>query len=398
MAIQTSRILRFTALPILFGIAIFFEIRHLVPYFRLLNFIFLFLGFAVLASLVRGKFRDGLLVVSTLLFGLCVIEGVSRLIEPRSQTIMTPGWSVLQPIIGWGPQHPGVFHAQKIDPKSNADIYNAEYTIDADLMRQVVSGSGLPAIIFFGDSYTFGDGVNDLDTWPQIFSDLNGRKQKVMNLAFTGYGPQQFLREMETGLYDHVIGQQPGLFVFLTAPWHAERTSCKSYWTPFAPRYAIENGKVTFQGLCNEGANLMLREYLENTAAYRVFIEPYRHKVNRDDVELYIRTLVAAVQLAKQKYNVPTIIPYLRVPDEYLRASGFTDEEIMKRFEDGGAIVIDASLRDEVAKGNVVDIPGDGHPTPFANHARAQMLKDYLATHMPEKLVSTTVSVEQETH
>jgi len=364
------------------------ELKHPLPYFRLITFISVFVLLADIASLARGKSRDLLLVLASLAFGVSLIEAGANILEPKTSINMTRGWSVRQPIIGWGPEHAGQFHAQKWDPKTGAEIYNADYTIDANLLRQTKSCEAGPTIVFFGCSFTFGDGVADSKTMPQVFADALDRKQRVLNLGFTGYGPQQFLREMETGLFDSVIGPQPTLFIFLTAAWHAERTACKSYWTAHAPLYALENDQVVFKGACNEGASLWLREWLENTALYRVTIEPYRHKVSHDDIDLYIRVLLAAVNLAKQKYGVPTLIPYLRVEDDYLKGTGFNDEAIIKRLQDGGAYVVDASLAKEEAEGAIISMKGDGHPTPFAHRVRASLLKDYVERHLSGVLTS----------
>jgi hypothetical protein len=388
MAGKLSLPLRLAAILILLGLIALMEVRHFFPLFRLFTFIFVFLLLADIASLLRGKWRDGLLVLASLAFGICLLEAAANILEPKTSINMTRGWSVRQPIIGWGPEHAGRYHAEKHDPKTGATIYDADYTIDSNLLRQTQSSTTGPTIVFFGDSYTFGDGVNDADTLSQVFADSLNRKERVLNLAFTGYGPQQFLRELETGLFDAVIGSQPKLFIFVAAAWHAERTACKAYWTPFAPRFALENGRVAFKGTCNEGANLWVREWLENTASYRSFIEPYRHKVSHGDVELYIRILLAAVNLAKEKYVIPTVIPYLQVPTEYLRATGFDNDAIVKRLQDGGAIVIDASLLQEEAGGATISIPGDGHPTPFANRTRAAMLKSYIEQHMSGMLLS----------
>jgi hypothetical protein len=57
---------------------------------------------------------------------------------------------------------------------------------------------------------------------------------------------------------------------------------------------------------------------------------------------------------------------------------------LISRFRDGGAYVVDASLWQEGNKGAVIDIPGDGHPTPLANQIRAGLLKDYIEQNMPE--------------
>lgn len=385
-----SRILfrtaRYAVIPAALCLIALLETRHPFPSFRLATFIVAFVALAYMAFLLRGRPRDGLIVLASLVFGLCAVEGVATVLEPKAVINVTKGESVRRPVIGWGPEHPGRFHSEKLDPKTGAVIFRADYTIDGNLVRQTISSETGPAIVFFGDSYTFGEGVNDAETLPQAFADLLGRKERVLNLSFTGYGPQQFLREMETGLFDSLIGSRPRLFIFMTAAWHAQRTACKSYWTPHAPLYALENGQIAFKGACNEGLGMWLRECLENTASYRLMVEPIRHKLSHDDVDLYIRILLAAVNMAKEKYGVATFIPFIRAGKNYLGGTGFTDESIIARLREGGAVVVDASLAEAEAQGDVISIPGDGHPTPFANRARAVMLQDYIGRQMPGML------------
>ena len=255
-------------------------------------------------------------------------------------------------------------------------------------MRRTVSAESKPTIAFFGDSITFGVGLNDADTLPQLFADLLAPKERVVNLAFTGYGPQHFLREMQTGLVNSVIGPEPKLFVFLTVPWHAERTSCKASWVVDAPRYVIEDGKATFKGACYEGAALKLQQFLWNSAAYHLIFDPDRQKASSDDIELYLRIVLAAVDLAKTKYGVSTLIPFLHSTDGYLLGTGFTNESIMQRLRDGGADVVDVSLIKEEAGGAQDRDSGDGHPTALANRLRAEMLRAYIAQHMAYVLLS----------
>ncbi|MGH6858440.1 MAG: SGNH/GDSL hydrolase family protein [Methylocella sp.] len=374
---------RYAVVLILLCVIALMEVCRPLPHFRLATFILAFLALADLASLLEGKWRDGLVILASLAFGLSIAEAAATILETKALSVVTHGESVRRPVVGWGPEHLGRFHAEKRDPKTGAVIYVADYTIDANLLRQTTSSEKGPAIVFFGDSFTFGEGVNDAETLPQAFADLLDRKERVLNLGFTGYGPQQFLRELETGLFDPLIGSRPRLFIFMTAAWHAERTACKASWTPHAPRYALENGQIVFKGPCNVGPSMWLREWLESTASYGFFIEPYRRRVSDDDVDLYIRVLLAAVNLAKEKYGVPTVIPFLQVPEIYLHRTSFSNAAIMKRLREGGAIVIDASLADEEAKGALISIKGDGHPTPFANRARAVLLENYIDRQMP---------------
>jgi hypothetical protein len=149
----------------------------------------------------------------------------------------------------------------------------------------------------------------------------------------------------------------------------------------------LENGKPVPKGTCYAGVRLWAREWLENAASYRLFVEPYLQKATHEDVELYLRILLAAVNLAKEKYGVATLVPYLanRV---YLQGTGFSDDEIVQRLRDGGANVVDASLLKEEASGAIITIKGDGHPTPLANHLRASLLEDYIENRMPGILVA----------
>jgi hypothetical protein len=383
-----SFLLRIIAMPFLIGLVVLMETRHSPDWFRLFTFICIFLLLVDIASLLRGRLRDALLALASLAFGLCFIETVANFFEAKQLIVSSDGWSVRQPIIGWGPEHAGRFHSQKMDPKTGATIYSADYTIDSNLLRQTQSSDTNSTVVFFGDSVTFGLGVNDAETLPQAFADAFDYKQHVLNLAFPGYGPQQFLRELETGFFDAVIGSQPKLFIFLTGPFHVERTSCKASWMLNAPRYALENGQVAFKGACYEGTSRRLREWLGNTAFYRLLFAPYDQQLNHEGVDLYIKILLAAANLGKEKYGAPTLIPYLRAPEDYLRGSGFNNDAIIERLRQNGAIVVDVSLQKEEAEGATISIKGDGHPTPFANRARAALLKNYIEQHMPGVLVS----------
>jgi hypothetical protein len=388
MARKIPFFIQIILIPLLVAAILLVELKHPFPKFRLATLVLVFALFVDLAILARGKTRNLMVVFASLVFGLSIAEGAAGAITPRSVVKIDRGWSVRQPIMGWGPEKAGAYHAQMIDPSDNSIIYQTDYTFDSDLLRHTVSADSGPAIVFFGDSFTFGDGVKNEETLPQVFADLTDRKVRVLNLALTGYSPQQFLREMETSRFDKVIGPDPKLFVFLTAAWHAERTSCKAYWTAHAPLYALEDGRVVSKGDCNEGASLWWREWLGNSALYSYLIEPWRHKVKHNDVELYVSVLEAAVKMAKEKYGAPTIIPYLRQPKEYLEGTGFTDDAIMQRLSDAGAIVIDASLSKEAAGGAQISIRIDGHPTPLANRLRAAQIKSAIDEKLPGVLLA----------
>jgi hypothetical protein len=77
----------------------------------------------------------------------------------------------------------------------------------------------------------FGVGLNDADTLPQAFADSLNRKVRVLNLGFGGYGPQQFLSELQSGVADSVIGRAPRLFVFVTEATEVRASLLAALWT-----------------------------------------------------------------------------------------------------------------------------------------------------------------------
>jgi len=398
---MTGRIslkLRAVAIVVLIVLIAILETRQPFGVFRLITFGAVFLLLADLVSLLRGSWRDFALMLASLAFGLFLIEAAGNVWGPRDPIVSSPdGLYAPRPVLGWGPSRAGRFVSERIDPGTGAALYRATYTVDSNLLRQTESCEKGPAVVFFGCSFTFGLGLNDADTLPQLLADSIDRKVRILNLAFAGYGPHQFLSELQAGIFDSVIGPQPKLFVFVTAPWHAERTACRSRYGLNAPRYKIENGQPILKGVCYEGLGLRFIEWLAASAGYRWLIEPYWRRVNHDDVELYIQITVAAVKLAKTKYRVPVIIldpGWER--DDYLEGTGFTPGAVNQRFREGGAVVIDATLDKEMAAGVTLNIPGDGHPTALANRLRASILKNYLEQNMPEVLAATPLRAQRD--
>ena len=222
-------------------------------------------------------------------------------------------------------------------------IYDVDYTIDGNRLRQTVSGAAGPTIAFFGNSFTFGEGVNDADALPQAFADIDGRRLRVLNLGFSGYGPQQFLRAVETGLFDPLLSSAK-LFVLQTSAWHAERTSCLASFTLRAPRYAMQDGAPVYQGPCASGLMRHLKEFLYNSDTVRKFFVPAIAHLGGSDIDLYVAEVVRAAQISKERYHVPTLVLYLPAGAAYLGKSGRTDTEIEAAFRKAGILVLDGSV------------------------------------------------------
>lgn len=207
---------------------------------------------AVYAAVLVPRLRNIATTVASVLLCLAAVEAYAVSQMPTTGGIWAQGLMSARPVLGWGPAHPGVFRHASIH-RSGRVIFDVDYTIDEHLNRKVVSAPDGPAIAFFGDSFTFGFGLPDADTLPQAFADLTGRRIRVLNFGMIAYGPHQFLRALETGLYDELL-HPSRLFVFETAAWSAQRSACKFRNRPPQspePRYRLVDGAPKFAGTCS---------------------------------------------------------------------------------------------------------------------------------------------------
>jgi hypothetical protein len=330
-------------------------------------------GVAYIAVVVGPRrARDVLAIVASILFGLAAVEGYLVYAYRTTVDRNTPGFSVTQPVLGWGPAHPGIYHHTKIEIKTGRSIFDVDYTIDEHLNRKVDSPADAPTVAIAGGSAVFGNGVPDQSTLSQTFADAIGRRLHVVSIAFDGYGAQQFLRTLETGIRDDALTRMR-VFVFVSGLDLVDRGACIEGFALRGPRYELVNGQVTFFGTCAERWSLPMRWLFSATSLHDIIAPSLINIPVRDRIDLYIAMLVRAGQLVREKYGVPTAILYMPGPG-YAQRGRYTDDEIVVRLRAGGLIVIDGGLDLAAFPGQDLSIPGDGHPTAVANRARAQLL------------------------
>jgi len=143
-------------------------------------------------------------------------------------------------MLGWAPGNGKSFvERARFDNKL---LYQVKYTIDDHGLR-IASPSVTThnrqsnCLLFFGDSFTFGEGVKDDETMPYRVSEKTKRRYQAYNFAFLGYGPHQMLAQLQEGLVDAAIECKPAIAIYQALPDHVSRAAGLEAWSQFGPKY-----------------------------------------------------------------------------------------------------------------------------------------------------------------
>ena len=137
-------------------------------------------------------------------------------------------------------------------PKANTRMTRAEveghptndvvYTTGPDHFRVVPEAAENPdaCVLLFGDSFTFGDGVSDEETFAAQIVTRSGRRVAAQNFSVSGWGPHQFLAGLQSGRFQRAVRCRPTDAVFLMIPsliWRASGVT--NPWDTNGPRYRL---------------------------------------------------------------------------------------------------------------------------------------------------------------
>lgn len=257
----------------------------------------------------------------------------------------------LDQILGYKP----VAKASKIcalNMKGKRILYSAVYTTLPTGWRVTPQNSGATeAVVFMGCSFTFGEGVNDRDTFPYMVGEKLGSRYQVFNFGFHGYGSHQMLAMVEKGFLDDIAKKYSKIHLFyLTILEHELRSAGKSSWDQDGPYYELVDGKVQYKGT--------FRNNKDAVGALRITDFGQRQKM----LNLHIAIMEEANRIAKEKYNTPlNIITWHNV--DY--TGGMQNNGV-------------PNLRLPNFVGEGYYIQDDGHPTGKANSIISDMLVAYI--------------------
>jgi hypothetical protein len=122
-------------------------------------------------------------------------------------------------------------------------LFDVTYTYDENGQRIARPPSMPPGedgcVLFFGDSFTFGEGVRDAETMPFQVTLKSNNRLRAYNFGFRGYGPHQMLAAIEGGMVRRVVACRVTHAIYLAIPDHLQRASGRSPWGREGPLYEL---------------------------------------------------------------------------------------------------------------------------------------------------------------
>jgi hypothetical protein len=191
--------------------------------------------------------------------------------------------------------------------KGTEILYNVTYTIGDNGLR-ISPPSKLTdnnqCIIFFGCSFTFGEGVEDREAMPYVVGQLS--HYKVYNFGFHGYGPHQMLSAIEHGVVARIVDCNPIVAIYQAIMDHIERAAGLSPWDIHGPKYIIlSEGILKYDGHFNDHSSIIwgnnpfpiisqVGEQIEKSFTYKKYFHNRHRSINDRDVKLFLEIVDAS--------------------------------------------------------------------------------------------------------
>jgi len=212
---------------------------------------------------------------------------------PRAST----SWTVPHPLYGVVGR-PGAV-ARVVREHEGQVVFDVHYRLDERGRRRTPEvGDADGCVVFFGGSFTFGDGVEDRETLPSQVA-LLGAGRRVVNLGMGGAGAQQMLAFLRHDGSVEALGCRPTQVVYTALPHHVYRAAGKPPRYNFGPRYELDQeGRLVHRGQIEAARgssalerSRLLSQLLKSRLYQRLFEAP---RLDEDDVGTWVAIVEAA--------------------------------------------------------------------------------------------------------
>ncbi len=232
------------------------------------------------------------------------------------------------------------------------------------------------AIVLLGCSFTFGDGLQDQETFAYKLGNLLGSKYQVFNLGVSGYGSHRVLAEIEAG-FPYLKYYEKIQFYYVAIDDHVRRAAGVVSWDNNGPLYEVQDGKAVRVGTFADVLPLYrintVRKWLERSYLYKKthnLLEAAFSPFDTDEERFALQGALmrSMVDITKQDYPNSTFKVLLwppRAAELFTPLLGDIEHyDIQKWFPD---------YENDIAK-YVISYPEEVHPSAYANTIVAKEL------------------------
>jgi hypothetical protein len=249
----------------------------------------------------------------------CLLAGTETYLTLHEYTspVTPPGFWAQNDVLGWAPTKGMRFHVFKYNPTGffhgpRGLLFDDYYTIDSDGLRVSPpwqKNDLETTVIFFGCSFTFGEGLRDNETLPYQVGEQAGGKVRSVNFAFEGYSAAQMLAQIENGIVSRDVDTAPQYAFYVAIPSHVWRVAGRVGWGMHAPRYGLgADGTVRREGFFETGKSLGERiglrrglGQLNKSAIWRA-LSSSEERVTDHDIQLYIAVVRRSQELLQAEF------------------------------------------------------------------------------------------------
>jgi hypothetical protein len=350
--------------------------RHFVPPFAII-FFFLFICLVMVARrLSHGRIvvHNFAFIFLALGFSELFFLSNSQLVAPYTKTTFSANFFMTDPDLGYAIVPGDRMASSTGTAKDGSIVYTGRYEIDNHGFRKTKPESSHGAVFFFGDSFTFGEGVNDQDTLPQQFSMLAGHP--AINFGVAGYGPHQMLRALELNRPEATGHINPLAVVYTALPRaHESRAAGRALHDQKGPLYELFNGEAKYVGRFDEQRSLSSR-ILSNSKVYLALRDSFFEKQRNQD--RFLAIILKARKLCLEKYQQPFVVVLWDVHTK--RGAG---EWIAAKLRENDVPLLQLSMSLPALNSNDYYIPIDNHPNGRAYAMVARALNSFLEMNFP---------------
>ncbi len=259
-----------------------------------------------------------------------------------------------------------------ISTKTGNTLFSVIYSTDSLSRRTYPRSSSKKEryALFFGGSFTFGWGLNDEETLPYFFDEIN-MVSNTYNYASNGYGPHQMLRLLESRDLSKDVLEKKGFAVFVYIADHCKRVAgflkYSSSYGGNAPHYVLENGSLKLKGNFESGRKWKsaIYDFLFSFRFLRYFNFDYPFSIKDNHLKLTAKVIEKAFSNYQQQFGNDHFF-LLIFPGESDRIVNFIDTNTIKVLNYSGLF----GAWDYRIKKNI-----DRHPNAKANRIIAEQLE-----------------------